>query len=232
MTSVTTLAAALLIALAPAQAEGLGGLVRQGMDKVGQGAQAVGRGVSNVGKSVDNSIRETERAMTNGDDPVAKRAELDAMATAALQRLFAEQPGAQELFLLSAGYAVFDTRRLSVAGVAAGGGKGVAVSRIDNRRIYMNMGTGGVSLQFGFGGFATQQVILFESPWDFENFLADGFDARAEAGAMVGKDAGSLGLNFVNGRATFALTGQGWKVSATATGTKYWPDRVLNAPGP
>jgi hypothetical protein len=232
MTCVAALTAAMLVPLPSAQAEGLGGLVRQGMNKVGEGAQAVGRGAAHVGKAVDDSIRDTERALTNGDDPVAKRAELDAMANAALQRLFTEQPRAQELFLLSAGYAVFDTRRLSVAGVAAGGGKGIAVSRIDNRRIYMNMGTGGVSLQFGFGGFATQQVILFESPWDFENFLADGFDARAEAGAMVGKDTESLGLNFVDGRAVFALTGQGWKVSATATGTKYWADRVLNAPGP
>jgi hypothetical protein len=219
-----------LLVSVPAQAEGLGGLVRQGMDKVGQGAQAVGRGVSHVGKAVDDSIRDTERVITNGEDPVAKRAELDAMATNALQRLFAEQPKALDLFLLSSGYAVFDTRRLAVAGVAAGGGKGVAVS--GDRRIYMNMGTGGVSLQFGFGGFATQQIIFFETPWDFENFLADGFDARAEAGAMVGKENESLGLNFVDGRATFALTGQGWKVSATATGTKYWPDRVLNAIGP
>jgi hypothetical protein len=229
-TSVTALAVALLVSPAPALAEGLGGLLRQGASKVGEGAQAVGRGVSHVGKSVDDSIRETERAMTNGDDPVVKRAELDAMATNALQRLFEEQPQALDLFLLSAGYAVFDTRRLAVAGVAAGGGKGVAVS--GDRKIYMNMGTAGLSVSFGLGGFATQQVIFFETPWDFENFLADGFDARAEAAAMVGKDAESLGLNFVDGRATFALTGQGWKVSATATGTKYWPDRVLNAVGP
>jgi hypothetical protein len=96
----------------------------------------------------------------------------------------------------------------------------------------MNMGTAGVSMQFGLGGFETQQVILFESEWDFETFLAGGFDARAEAGAMVGRDNGSLGLNFVNGRAVFALTGEGWKVSATAMGTKFWADRVLNAPGP
>ncbi len=231
-TSVTALAVALLVSLTPAQSEGLGGLLRQGASKVGEGAQAVGRGAANVGKSVDNTIRDTERAMTNGDDPVAKRAELDAMASNALQRLFAEQPKALDLFLLSAGYAVFDTRRLAVAGVAAGGGKGVAVSLMQDRRVYMNMGTAGLGVSFGLGGFATQQVILFETPWDFESFLADGFDARAEAGAMVGKDAESLGLNFVDGRAVFALTGQGWKVSATATGTKYWADRVLNAPGP
>lgn len=202
------------------------------MSKVGEGAQAVGRGVSSVGDRVDDSLRSTERLITNGDDPVAKRAELDAMASAALQRLFEEQPKALDLFLLSAGYAVFDTRRLSLAGVAAGGGKGVAVSRTGDRRVYMNLGTAGVGMQLGLGGFETQQVILFETDWDFENFLASGYDARAEAGAMVGKDTSSLGLNFVDGRAVFALTGEGWKVSATAMGTRYWADRVLNAAGP
>jgi hypothetical protein len=213
----------------PARAEGLGGLVRQGMSKVGEGAQAVGRGVSNVGNHIDDTIRATENAITNGDDPGRKRAELDAMASETLQRLFEQTPQALDVFLLSSGYAVFDTRRVTVAGVAAGGGKGVAVSRTGDRRVYMNVGSAGVGMSFGMGGFATQQVILFETDWDFETFVASGFDATAEAGAMVGKSAPSLGLHFVDGRAVYALTGEGWKVSAMAMGTRYWPDRTLNS---
>ncbi len=213
-----------------AQADGLGGLVRQGMAKASEGAQAVGRGVSSVGNHVDQSIRSAEGVLVNGDNPAAKRAELDLMAKTALERLFDEQPGALDLFLHSAGYAVFDTRRIGVAGVAASGGKGVAVSLTDPRRIYMNMRAAGVTMSIGFGGFETVQVIFFETDWNFAHFLADGFDVRAEAGAMVGRDAPGVGLNFVNGRAVYALTGEGWKVSATAMGTKYWPDRTLNAP--
>jgi hypothetical protein len=213
----------------PAAADGLGGLVRQGMSKVGEGAQAVGRGVSNVGDHIDDTLRSAEGAITNGDDPVLKRAELDAMASETLQRLFEQTPAALDLFLLSSGYAVFDTRRVALAGVAAGGGKGVAISRTGDRRVYMNMGSAGVGMSFGLGGFAAQQVILFETDWDFETFVANGFDATAEAGAMVGKSAPGLGLHFVNGRAVYALTGEGWKVSAMATGTRYWADRTLNA---
>jgi hypothetical protein len=213
----------------PAGAEGLGGLVRQGMNKVGEGAQAVSRGVSSVGDHIDDTLRSAEGVVTNGDDPVLKRAELDAMASGTLQRLFDQTPGALDMFLLSSGYAVFDTRRVALAGVAAGGGKGVAVSRTGDRRIYMNMGSAGVGMSFGLGGFEAQQVILFETDWDFENFVMNGFDATAEAGAMVGKSAPGLGLHFVNGRAVYALTGEGWKVSAMATGTRYWPDRSLNA---
>jgi hypothetical protein len=215
-----------------ARAEGLGGLVRQGMSKVGEGAQAVGRGAADLGGRIDGTIRSAEDVLLNGEDPAAKRAELDRMAAGALERLFAEQPGALDLFLMSEGHAVFDTRRVALAGVAAGGGKGVAISRDGTRRVYMNLGTAGVALSLGLGGFETQQVILFEREEDFLAFLTSGFDARAEAGAMAGRDTSGLGLNFVDGRAVYALTGEGWKVSATATGTTYWPDRVLNAAGP
>jgi hypothetical protein len=222
----------LAAAAGPSQAEGLGGFLRQGMEKVGQGAQAVGQGATAIGNQIDDRIRSTESLVRNGDDPAAKRAELDAMASAAIGRLFVDEPGAMELFLLSAGYAVFDTRRVVVVGVAAGGGKGVAIARDGSRRVYMNMGTAGVGMSFGLGGFETQQVILFESDWDFETFLRNGFDARAEAGTMVGRDKASLGMGFVDGRATYALTAEGWKVSATATGTRYWADAELNAPAP
>ena len=215
-----------------ARADGLGGLVRQGMSRVGEGAQAVGRGAAEIGRQVDGKIRSAEDMLLNGDDLALKRAEIDSMAAQALERLFAEQPGALDLFLMSAGHAVFDTRRLALAGVSAGGGKGVAVSGDGARRVYMNMGTAGLSLSLGLGGFETQQVILFEREEDFLYFLSTGFDARAEAGAMVGEDTPRVGLDFVDGRATYALTGQGWKVSATATGTTYWPDRELNAPAP
>ena len=213
----------------PAGAEGLGDRLRQGMSKVGEGAQAVGQGAARVGERIDESIRSTEKLLRDGDSPEAKRAELDAMALEALGRLFEEQPDALDLFLLSYGYAVFDTRKLVVVGLAAGGGRGVAVSRDGGRHVYMNMGTAGVGLSLGLGGFETQQVILFESDWHFSDFLRNGVDATAEAGAMAGSDRTEFGVRFVDGRAVYLLTTEGWKVSATAMGTRYWVDGDLNA---
>ena len=55
-----------------------------------------------------------------------------------------------------------------------------------------------------------------------------GYDATAEAGTMFGEDKAELGVRFVDGRAIFVLTKQGWKVSATAAGTEYWADQNLN----
>lgn len=182
---VLALACALAGGAVRASAEGLGDRLRQGVASVGEGAQAVGRGIARVGENIDDSIRSSERLLSDGASPDAKRAELDAMATDALARLFEQHPESLDLFLLSAGYAVFDARKLVVLGLAAGGGRGVAVSRSDDRHVYMNMAAGGVGLSFGLGGFESLHIILFESDWHFANFLRNGFDATAEARAMA-----------------------------------------------
>ena len=96
------------------------------------------------------------------------------MAGETLARLFVEQPEAADLFELGAGYAIFDTRKLVLFGVAAGAGRGVAVSRTDDERIYMNMGTAGVGMSLGIGGFESQVAILFEDEWDFNEFVTMG----------------------------------------------------------
>lgn len=211
-----------------ALSEGLGDRLRQGMSIVGEGAQAVGKGAARVGDRIDESIRSTEELLLDGESPEAKRAALDGMAMDALTRLFDEVPGAFDLFELSYGYAVFDTRRVILAGLAAGGGRGVAVSRDGERHVYMNMGTAGVGLALGIGGFESQQIILFESDWHFSDFLRNGLDATAEAGTMAGAEKAELGLRFVGGRAVYVLTNEGWRVSATAMGTRYWVDGDLN----
>jgi hypothetical protein len=67
---------------------------------------------------------------------------------------------------MSAGHAVFDTRRQVVLGLAAGAGRGVAVSKTGDPPVYMNMGTAGVGVSFGVGGLETQVVMFFENEWD------------------------------------------------------------------
>lgn len=214
---ITRLALVTALALTPAAASHAQSL----RDRVKQG-------VSGVAGRIDESVKSTADLMTNEPTVQETRAKLDSMVDETLARLFAEQPEAAALFDLSAAYAVFDTRKLVLLGLAAGGGRGVAVSRHDGRRIYMNMGTAGVGMSLGIGGFETQVVILFQGDWDFEDFVTRGYDATAEAGSMFGDEKADLGVHFVNGRAFFALTRQGWKVSATAAGTRYWPDASLN----
>ncbi len=204
-----------------AQAQSLGDRLRQGADAVKEGAAGIaGRAEDTVSSTVD--------LFTDEATPQETRAALDATAAEILAQLFAEQPDALTLYALSAGHAVFDTRRLVIAGLAAGGGRGVAVPHDGSAPTYMNMGTAGVGLSFGIGGFDTQVVILFEDAASYRDFVANGYDATAEAGSMFGDQETTAGLRFVGGRAIFHLTDSGWKVSATATGTRYWPDPDLN----
>jgi hypothetical protein len=227
----------------PSTAQTLRERMQQGLGKAQQGAEALGRGVqqgaeaaregaSAVADQIEQNVESSVDLMTDEDSVEATRAELDGMVIDTLDRLFAETPGARALYEESAGYAVFDTRKLTLAGLTAGTGRGVAISREDDRRIYMKMGTAGVSLAFGLGGFETQIVVLLKDKWDFEAFVTQGYDATADAGTMLGDKTSNLNMHFVDGRAFFVLTQQGWKISATAAGTKYWPDRSLNAAGP
>ncbi|MCF7993085.1 MAG: hypothetical protein K9M02_21825 [Thiohalocapsa sp.] len=201
-------------------------------EAVGDTAAATVDAVGEVtGKAVDKlseTVETTKYDLRDEATPAQTRAKIDAMADATLQRLFEDQPAARGLFEASVGYAVFNTRQVE-AGLTAGYGRGVAVDRSSGTRTYMKAGSGGVGVGLGYGGFSTQIVILFENAFAFNKFVTQGLDAGAEAGAMTGDDKQQLALHFEDGRAVFMLTGSGWKVSAKLAGSKYWPDRALNA---
>ena len=194
--------------------------VKTGVGKVGDSAAG---GADSVGNTLDSAVD----AMTNEPTVEETRAKLDAMAEETLNRLMTEQPDAQELFEASQGHAVFDTRKVTLLGFTGGAGRGVAISP-QNDRTYMNMGTAGVGLAFGIGGFETQVVIFFEDEDGFERFAVNGYDATAEAGTMFGDEGEQAEMRFADGRAVFVLTKRGWRVSATVAGTRYWADSDLN----
>lgn len=187
----------------------------------------IGKGVADVTKQVGKTVESTAEFLDEDGSPAEIRAEIDRMAAASLQRAFAEKPQANELFNESAGYAVFDSREITL-GVAAGYGRGVAVSNKDSSRTYMRMGTGGVGWQFGLGGFETKVIILFETDDDFAQFVTDGYDGTASGKAMVVDEKAEEAARFEEGRSIFVLSNKGLMVNASATGTKYWADKKLN----
>ena len=215
------LAVALILVGLAVSAESLGNKIFRGVEKAGDV-------VDKAAKSVVGTVESTVALAEGEGTPELTRQKLDATADASLARLFAENPAAADLFRQSAGYAVVDSRRSILLGIAAGFGRGVAVSLTDGQRTYIRMATGGVGLGFGFGGFESQIVILFETPADFQRFVTDGYDASGEANARMGDDKAGETLRFVQGRSVFVLGKKGWRVNASAAGTKYWPDPVLN----
>ncbi|NEX23555.1 hypothetical protein G3480_25295 [Thiorhodococcus mannitoliphagus] len=183
-----------------------------------------------TGKAIDSaqtSLEEAEQDLRDEDTPQETRAKLDAMAETAIQELQEQKPQVTPLIESSAGYAVFDTRQLSY-GVSGGYGRGVAVDLSTDARTYMKMGSLGVGLSFGIGGFDTRIIILVKDAFTFNKLITQGLDASAEAGTMIKDDREELALRFDDGRAVFVLTKEGWKVSAKLSGAKYWPDDALN----
>ncbi|MCV2890238.1 lipid-binding SYLF domain-containing protein [Ruegeria aquimaris] len=216
----------------PVAAESLLGKLKQGAesagDAIGRGAEKVGETLETGAEAVGESINSTVELVSNEDTPEETRAKLDAMANEVLDRLLRENDQAATLYAESAGYAAFDTRKVTVFPVAAGYGRGVAVSNADGQRVYMNLGTGGLGAAMGIGGFATQFVILFETAGDFEEFVTNGYDATGETSAMYGDEKAEQTVQFKDGRSIFVLGKTGWRVAASASGTKYWKAPDLN----
>ncbi len=204
-----------------ANAEGLLSNLKKGAEKVGEVTK---KGVD----AVDNAIDSTTELVNDEETPEATRNKLDRMADEVTLRLIAENSEAAQVFEISAGYAAFDMRRISIFPLSAGYGRGVAVSLTDNARTYMQMGTGGAGAAFGIGGFESQFVIMFETPVDFERFVENGYDASADAGLMEGDERSGTEVKFADGRSFFVLSKTGWRVNANASGTKYWQDEDLN----
>jgi lipid-binding SYLF domain-containing protein len=229
------IAATISLALAadePSMLDKLKAGAAQTMEKIGAGTgsavNAIGQTVDKAAQRANATVEQTQYDLSDGATPAETRQKLDRMAEQTLAQLFEKEPDAKPLYDASVGYAVFNTRQVQMM-VAAGYGRGVAVNRETQQRTYMKMGTGGVGVGFGIGGFDVKLVILFETDFQFQKFISQGLDATAEAGTMTGERADKLSLSFDNnGRAVFALTGEGWKVSAKLTGTKYWPDQGLN----
>ena len=204
-----------------AHAEGLMDNLKKGASKVGEVAK---KGVDAAGNAIDS----TSELVKDEETPAATRVKLDRMADEVLTRLIAENPEAARALEVSAGYAAFDMRRISIFPLSAGYGRGVAVSLPEGARTYMQMGTGGAGAAFGIGGFESQFVIMFETPVDFQRFVENGYDASADAGAMQGDERTTTEVKFTDGRSFFVLSKTGWRVNANASGTKYWQDKDLN----
>jgi lipid-binding SYLF domain-containing protein len=155
-----------------------------------------------------------------------QRAEIDKMAAAAHEELFAKSPEAKTLYGTAYGCAVFDNLKLAFL-LTAGGGKGVAIPKAHpEMRTYMSMGSAGVGI--GLGAHKYQVVFLFETKERFEKFVNEGWVADVAANAVAGKEGASAQAGFVNGIAIYQLTEGGLMLQADISGTKYSRDDELN----
>ena len=88
------------------------------------------------------------------------------------------------------------------------------------------MGTAGLNL--GLGGQKYQVVFLFENQEVFDKFVDKGWEADANANAVLWKKGANAEATFRNGLAVYQLTGTGLMLQADIAGTKYWKNKKLN----
>lgn len=227
----------------PAVAQGLWDRIKKGAENtgeaIGQGAEATGEAIGKGAAAVENAVEKgvdgvgeaissTDELLSNEETPEATRARLDAMSDDIMAVLLAQNPQADALYQKSAGYAAFDSRKVTIFPLTTGYGRGVAVAKDTGTRTYMNMGTGGLGASLGIGGFATQFVILFETRADFERFVINGYDANAGGGAQVGDDKSTDEVRFTQGQSVFILDKERRRVNGSLEGTRYWRSPELN----
>ena len=190
---------------------------------IGEGASAVVDSAAAVGEAAVDTVTD----VTADDTAAETRAKIDETAAATIARLLSESAAAKKLYGVSYGYAVFDTRKLSIM-ITTGFGSGVAVEKPSKQRTYMRMATGGINL--GVGGQLFQLVILFENRESFRRFVDEGWEAGAEANATFGEMTAAVTPRFVEGMAVYQLTEAGVMLDINFTGTKYWKYDELNNP--
>lgn len=160
-----------------------------------------------------------------GDPEVAaaQRAEIDSKATAALNRLYAEDPSAKEFGQDAKGILIFpEVIKGGVIGFTGEGGAGVL--RVDGQTVdYYNMTGGGIGLALGIQTYS--QVLMFTTDEALANFRdSAGWEAGVD-GSVALLDAGATGAantsNVRNPIVGFVFGEQGLMASATFDGTKY-----------
>jgi lipid-binding SYLF domain-containing protein len=147
-----------------------------------------------------------------------------------LKKLYKYAPKAKGMITRSYGYATFTNVGVNLIILSAEGGKGMAQNNKTGKKIYMNMGSGGVG--FGLGVKDFRAIFLFENKKVFDSFVNSGWEAnaQADAAAKAGEDGGAINaaVTVAPGIRLYKLTENGLAIQATIQGTKYWKDGDLN----
>ncbi len=211
------------LSLVPLEAAAETGSVPVGEKIVKEVGSAIGSSVAALGKTIQAGTN----SLTNAKTGEETKKEINRIANKTLDKLVSNSSSARILNKEALGYAVFDSRKISLF-LTSGFGMGVVVNRETTERTYMHMATGGVGL--GAGGQFFQLVFFFENSDSINNFISRGLEANAAATAVFGKNSLEGNARFVEGLAVYQINEAGIIADLNITGTKYWKSEELNSP--
>ena len=162
-------------------------------------------------------------------DKAAQQAEVKAKAMQALQDFYKADPKIKDVVNKAPGYAVFTTYGLSF-GLGGAGGKGLAHDSKSKTDTYMSIAQASAGLQIGASD--TRYLFVFKDAKSLTDFIDQGWDASAAAGAGAGtnKDDANVkagAVAFTGGHA-YVLTKKGLQAGVSLGGSKAWKDKELN----
>ncbi len=147
-----------------------------------------------------------------------KARQLNAAVEDAIAEFEQTDPGIENLFRTSVGYAVFPSVGAGAAGVGGAYGRGQLYE--DGRMVgYCNLTQASIGLQLG--GQAYREVIFFNSRDALEWFKSGDFSFSGQASAVALKSGVSADANFRNGVAVYTQAKGGLMYQASIGGQKF-----------
>lgn len=152
----------------------------------------------------------------------AERDEIDALASAALDRLYAEDPAARELAAKAKGILIFP--RITKAGFVVGGQAGKGALRVGGASVAYYR-TVSASLGFQIGAQTYSQVLMFMTDAALETFrTSDGWEAGVDGSVALIEQGASAGVDTTAAQAPivgFVFGEEGLMAAANIEGSKY-----------
>jgi lipid-binding SYLF domain-containing protein len=170
-----------------------------------------------------------------GSTPPEKRHSTLRMRDEALAELYTQRPAAKAHVERAPGYGVFSNVGSKIFLLATGNGFGVVVDNASGKNTYMRMVEVGGGVGLGYK--KHKAVYVFNSKPALETFVRGGWQAGGDADAAfkVGDEGAGLSAALTTDELTkpitvYQFTEAGVALSATATGTRFYPDEELNYP--
>lgn len=170
-------------------------------------------------------------ARPQGTDPAEKRDFVQNMRRQALNDLYAKYPQARKQIANSAGYAVFSNINTQLLFFGTGNGYGIAHNNSTGTETYMKMLQASAGIGVALKDF--REVIIFNNPATFRNFVTKGWDLGVQAGAGAksgeqgGEASGAMSVASMD-VIVYQLTEAGIELRTNVAGKKYWIDDELN----
>ncbi|MCK5698186.1 MAG: hypothetical protein KAI02_08495 [Gammaproteobacteria bacterium] len=160
----------------------------------------------------------------------AKRQKIEEMATQTLERLYKEQPKAEEEIKNAYAYGVFEGHIANIVLYVAGKGLGVVYKNSDQTKTYMNAVRAGTGPGVGYK--SIHAVLVFKNETVYKQFTTVGLQVGASGDAVIklaGKEAGGVkSVSLVPGVSIYQMVDKGLVLQANWGATEFLKDPILN----